>query len=124
MKVKLDLENRREILKRIADGESVYSLAKEYKVSRVLIYRLRKKARISLDRIVPGSRKPRKKKLPIEVESTIINLVITYPELSSHKIAQLIKGKLPLGAHGVYNLMKRYNLNRYDQRVKASGKRF
>ncbi len=124
MKVKLDLDNRREILRRIEEGESIYSLAKEYKVSRVLIYRLRKKARVSLNLIAPGARKPRKQKIPIEVEAAIINLILSYPELSSHKIAQLIKGNLPLGAHGVYNLMKRYKLNRYDARAKAAEKLF
>lgn len=123
MKVKLSFKKRKEIVSRLGLGESVYRLSKEYKISRVLIYRLKRRSKISTNLLKPGTRLPRASRVPLDIETEIIDLVLTYPQLSSHKIYQLIKGKLPLGKHGIYNLMRRYNLNRYQFRVEV-GKQY
>ena len=113
MKIKLNFKKRKEIIAKLNFGEqSLFSLAKGYRVSRTLLYRLRKRYRQSENLLRPGARKKRKSSVSVDLESQIIDLVLTYPELSSHKLTELVRGKLRIGAHGVYNLLKRFGLNR------------
>ncbi len=123
MKIKLSHKKRLELITKLSLGEEgVFSLAKEYKVSRTLVYRLRNRHKVSPALLVPGARQKRKSYLPVEVETDIVELALNYPELSSHKLTQLIKGRIKLGSHGVYNLLKRFGLNTYPARSELSRK--
>jgi transposase len=121
MKIKLNYSKRRKLIERIGSAEeSIFALAKEFGVSRTLVYRIRGRYEQSEDLLLPGARRKRKPYLPVDIEGQIIDLALSYPELSSWKLAELIKGRIKLGHHGLYNLLKRFGLTRYETRKRLS----
>ncbi|MCL4382609.1 MAG: glycosyltransferase [Patescibacteria group bacterium] len=108
-------------------GKPVAEICQEYGISRTIFYRwknryeqapLGEKTGALWDKI------PKREKYyhqtPRLVEKTILTLVIKYPELSTHKIVAClpqINGKPILGNHGVQNILRRFNLSYYCQRL-------
>jgi len=64
------------------------------------------------DRYVEGGLHPRR--TPVEIEKKILNLVVKYPEYSTHRIAQVMP---EISNHGVQNVFQRQRLNTYQLRL-------
>ncbi|HKZ34752.1 MAG TPA: glycosyltransferase, partial [Patescibacteria group bacterium] len=60
------------------------------------------------------------RRITSDLEQQILTLVVSYPELSKHKIAALMPetsdGKKRVGNHGVYNVLRRFDLTTFEKR--------
>ncbi|MFC1790467.1 glycosyltransferase, partial [Patescibacteria group bacterium] len=119
-------EDKLTMIRRYLAGEKLINLADEFQVSRTVFYRwyhryqqadasAKKEALFSLRpkgerhwRTVPKAR------------DYVLKIVSQRPRLSVHQIPSLlpkVRGKPILGSHGVYNLLKKLNLNTWQRRV-------
>lgn len=121
IKGKLTARARLEMIERVVKNkEKVSSVCREYGVSRVIFYRFKKRYdRAAEDEKLKAlsDRKPKVKEYWRQTSShqvqEIKDIVLKNPNLSSHKIAQLVS----LGNHGVQNVLKRLGLNTFQKRL-------
>ncbi|OGM63271.1 hypothetical protein A2961_05240 [Candidatus Woesebacteria bacterium RIFCSPLOWO2_01_FULL_39_21] len=106
----------------IRGGEAIKKVTEEFGISRKTYYKWLK--RFKSDKILsldifndkPWQIKKHPRKITSDLERKILSLVIKNPQLSSHKIAELV----PAGNHGVQNVLSRHGLNLYNFRVAYS----
>ena len=112
----------------VLQGKKVTDLSKTYKLSRRTIVKWKKRYQFAdthgqnllfavSDQHPTGSLHPRGVKE--ESVNKILDLIVTKPILSAHKIAKT----LGMGNHGVQNVLMRYNLNKYEYRQAYSRNR-
>jgi len=114
------------MIRRFEEGEKVAKLCQEFNLSRPSFYKwLKRYQKASEDnkRVVLETWRPKEEEhwrhVP-EAKELVLGVVHESPQLSPAKISQQlpIKAEKPiLGSHGVYNLLRRLNLNTYPQRL-------
>jgi len=124
---KLSPHSRIDVIERVAAGESVARICELYGISRTLFYRWQdryEKAPEGQKLEALWDKKPvierYYKQASEEYEDAVLAAVRTYPELSTHKLVEVlphIGGRPILGNHGVQNVLKRHNLNTYESRI-------
>jgi len=120
MAPKLPEKQRLKLIERVVKGgESVSKVCREAGISRVLFYRWLKRYKQGEGL---GPKKPAKRRSSRRVKDDqvlkIVALVLEEPKRSSHKISQ----QLPIGNHGVQNVLKRLDLNVANKRLAFAGK--
>ncbi|MFC1710288.1 helix-turn-helix domain-containing protein [Patescibacteria group bacterium] len=103
------------ICRKISEGEgTISSISKEYGVARKTLYQWIKRYQEEggvKERYVSGHNHP--KAFSKDQEQAILSQVVKAPELSIHNLAK----NTPFSSHGVYNVLKRYNLTYKDARL-------
>ncbi len=123
-KSKLSSKQRLEMIEKVVkDGEKVSQVCREYSISRVIFYRLKKrydeirkqKTQVTSQDLEDKKQEIKRyaKQASIEQKKEVIEVVLKNPEFSSHKIAELVS----LGNHGVQNVLHRLGLNTYERRL-------
>src|SRR3989344_4172347 len=124
---KLSPKQRLLMIEKVKNGESVQEVCEQFGVSRTIFYKYLKR----YEDAPPGQKlealwdkKPKVERYfnqaPEEYERAVLSAVIAHPELSSHKIVWVLPqiGNRPiLSNHGVYNILKRYDLTSYEKRL-------
>ncbi|MFC1727722.1 helix-turn-helix domain-containing protein, partial [Patescibacteria group bacterium] len=123
------IDDKVTMIRRHKAGEKVANLCREFNISRTAYYKWLKRynqAAQEKKRQVLSSWRPREENhwrhVP-QAKELVLEIVLEKPELSSQKIAQLLpvkKGRPILGNHGVFNLLKRLNLNTIEKRLAYS----
>lgn len=120
-------QDRLAMIERVKLGEPVSRVCKIYGVSRTIFYRWLKRYEEApegkkLEAL--WEKKPVVDKYfnqaPEEYKQVVLSAVRQYPELSTHKLVWVLPqvgGRPILGNHGVQNVLHRYNLNTYEQRL-------
>src|SRR3989344_19593 len=121
--LELSSKSRNDFIKAVVEqGRPVTVVCREVGISRPTFYKwysLYKSGNESLStrrpqgdghwRFVPG------------VSDLVLSLVKNHPEYSASKIAYEVahmqSGKLSLGTHGVYNILKKHNLSKFQERL-------
>src|SRR3990170_5251635 len=121
--LELSSKSRNDFIKAVVEqGRPVTVVCREFGISRPTFYKwysLYKSGNESLAtrrpqgdghwRFVPG------------VSDLVLSLVKNHPEYSASKIAYEVahmqSGKLSLGTHGVYNILKKHNLSKFQERL-------
>ncbi|MCM8787626.1 MAG: transposase, partial [Candidatus Omnitrophica bacterium] len=103
---------------------SIAEIGRQLGISRLTFYRWLKKylnskpeARILALTDNPVKGENHWKAVKPDLEKEILKIVEDHPDYSSHKIASLLEN---VGNHGIYNVLKRNNLNTYEQRLAYS----
>ncbi|MDO8658754.1 MAG: helix-turn-helix domain-containing protein, partial [Candidatus Levybacteria bacterium] len=114
------------MIRRFEQGENISNICRDFSVSRTIFYRWLKryqKAAEDKKREVLESLRPKGEKhwrfIP-GAKELVLQIVVEHPEYSSKKISNAISlkpGKMFVGNHGVYNLLRRLNLNTYQRRI-------
>jgi transposase-like protein len=122
----ISVEEKLTLVRRYLGGDKITDLCQEFGISRTIFYKwyqryhkapeaAKKEALVSL-----RPREERHWRFIPEAKELVLKVVIEKPELSCHKIPTFLpqkEGKPILGSHGVYNLLKKLNLNTYQQRL-------
>ncbi|MBI3486475.1 glycosyltransferase, partial [Candidatus Daviesbacteria bacterium] len=115
------------LVRRYLAGENVTKICTDSHISRTLFYRLLKRYQLAGDQDQNKALKSLRPKgvkhwrYNPEVENLVLREVINKPELSVHKISQKVNeqaGKRVVSSFGVYNILKRHNLNTYEYRLR------
>lgn len=122
---KLETDERLHLVRRITyQGHRPSVVARQAGISRTLLYRWKKRYEAVADGEKLYALNPRKpvrnyisRRISADLEKKVLDLVAEYPELSTHKLANLVRGNLALGHHGVQNILKRHNLGLFEQRL-------
>ena len=117
-------KERKELVERvIKDGVSISQACRSFNVSRPTFYKLLKQYKkakaLNEEPDFSNSKinKPHWRRLSYAKEKKILDFVKKHPEYSVHTIAQILKN---IGHHGIQNVLKRYHLNTYPQRLDFS----
>jgi len=128
---KLTPRERLEMVEKVVKGgEKIASVCRQYGVSRTIFYRLLKRYQQAEEEkklAVLENESPTPKHfwhltLP-NIEKKVLDLVVQYPELSAHKLVQVlpqVRGRPILSNKGVQNILTRHNLGTYEQRLSFS----
>jgi cellulose synthase/poly-beta-1,6-N-acetylglucosamine synthase-like glycosyltransferase/transposase len=130
MPVKLNTQERLEIVKKIESGEPVAKVCREAGISRTLCYRwlARYKALKIPESLEVKKRRPASHPKTVSSKTTnlILRVVQAHPEYSSAKISKALPktddGAPLAGNHGVQRVLERLNLNTFESRSEFASK--
>ncbi|MFH0864335.1 MAG: helix-turn-helix domain-containing protein, partial [Candidatus Gottesmanbacteria bacterium] len=114
------------MIRRFEAGEKIAEICREFGTSRTTFYKWYKRY-LAGDRLNPReileNQRPKGEKhwryYP-EAQQVVLKIILDNPQLTPKKIAEKLRlsyEKPILGSHGVYNLLKRLNLNLASQRL-------
>jgi cellulose synthase/poly-beta-1,6-N-acetylglucosamine synthase-like glycosyltransferase len=120
----VSLADKGAMIHRHERGERPVDLCRTYGISRTVFYRWLKRYRSENNNLSAlHSLRPTGEKhwrYVAGAEDQVLDLVILHPEYTSKKLAEVFlqdKGTKIIGAHGIYNILKRHNLNTYEKRL-------
>lgn len=112
------------MIRRFEAGEKATDICRDFNVSRTIFYRwLKRYQGANKNTDILNSLRPAKEnhwKFVSGASEIILKIVIEHPEYSHLKISKILvrkTGEKILGSHGVYNCLKRLNLNTYQRRL-------
>src|SRR3989339_606785 len=116
--------DRRLMFDMVERGKTVSEVCRRFGISRVIFYRLRKRYNEAGGNFAALEDKKRQverfaRQAPPEIEEKVKQIIVTRPELSSHRISTVLASEhqVALGNHGVHNVLKRLDLNTIDKRI-------
>ena len=120
------VDDKLTMIRRFESGERVAQICKDFRASRTAFYRWLNRYRSAateekrrfLENLRP--KEANHWRFVPRTRESVLEIVADHPEFSSQKISQELiskTGKPVLGNHGVYNLLRRLDLNTYRQRL-------
>src|SRR3989344_1163615 len=119
----LSPQDRLTMIEMVKSGKTISEVCRKFGVSRVIFYRIRKRFEESGGDFAALEDRERQverfaRQTPPEVEEKVKQVIVSRPQLSSHKISAALatEHEVQLGNHGVHNVLKRLDLNTVDKR--------